>query len=190
MNFIQAFQMAIKSILNNKMRSFLTMLGIIIGVASVITLVSVLQGMQKQVMLDYQKMGVNKINVNYNSQSLDLSQPLYDYCNSLSGEVLGVTPNATSNLKLRYRNKNWNTTVYFGNDKFDTCLNFSLQNGRGISYSDVFNRVRVCVIGTTIKKQFFGLENPIGKTIKISGYQFKVIGVYKEKANSTSEKME
>lgn len=184
MKFIQAFSMALKSIFNNKMRSFLTMLGIIIGVGSVITLVSVMQGTQRKVLEEYAKMGTNRINVGYYDWNVDLTDDLYKYCISLKDEVLGVTPNTQQDLRCRYRTKNWTPTVYFGNDKFDVCLSYELDKGRTVSYSDVRNRVKICVIGSTIQKEFFGLENPIGKKIKISGHEFTVVGLYKEKSDS------
>lgn len=184
MKFLQSFSMALKSIFNNKMRSFLTMLGIIIGVGSVITLVSVMQGTQRKVMEEYAKMGTNKINVNYYDWNVDLTDELYKFCLSLNDEVLGVTPNSSQSIKIRYKTKNWQPEVYFGNDKFDICLNYELEKGRTISYSDIRNRVKVCVIGSTIQKEFFGLEDPIDKKIKIGGNEFTVVGLYKSKSDS------
>ena len=111
MKFIQAFSMALKSIFNNKMRSFLTMLGIIIGVGSVITLVSVMQGTQRKVLEEYAKMGTNRINVGYYDWNVDLTDDLYKYCISLKDEVLGVTPNTQQDLRCRYRTKNWTPKI-------------------------------------------------------------------------------
>lgn len=192
MNIFQAFSMALKSIINNKMRSFLTMLGIIIGVGSVITLVSVMQGMQQQITDEFNKMGTNKINVSMHNYrgGADIGGMLNDYALSLSTEVLGVTPSTQERIMLRYRNKTWTPSVYFGSDKFDLCMNYKLAAGRTVSYSDIKNRIRVCVIGETVKKQFFGLENPIGKTIKIKGYQFIVVGVYTAKSDGQQYSMD
>ena len=83
MNIIQTFKMSIKSIWHNKTRSLLTMLGIIIGVASVITLVSVMQGAQKQIMDSYNSMGTNRIDVYYSSWQNDLTDELYAFCKTL-----------------------------------------------------------------------------------------------------------
>ena len=182
MRFFQAFSMAIKAILNNKMRSILTMLGVIIGVGSVITVVSVIQGTQRKTLEMYAQMGTNKINVSYYDWGVDLTDELYRYCLSLKDEVDGVTPANQQQLKLRYKTKNWTPNVYFGNDKFSTCLNYKLEAGRDISYSDIRNRVKVCVIGGTVKNEFFGLSDPIGKKIKISGHEFTVVGLYQSKA--------
>ena len=171
-----------KSIFNNKMRSLLTMLGIIIGVCSVITLVSVMRGSQVKIMESYAKMGTNRISVYYNTwDGSDFAGDLYAFCKSLTAEVEGVTPNSTQWLTLRYKTKSMETRVNFGSDQFDQCLNYTLAAGRGLCYADIRNRVKVCVLGSRVAEQFFNLENPVGKTIKIKGDQYTVIGVYQSK---------
>ncbi len=182
MRILQTFSMAMKSIFNNKMRSLLTMLGIIIGVCSVITLVSVMRGSQAKIMESYAKMGTNRISVYYNTwDGTDFAGDLYAFCKSLTAEVEGVTPNSTQWLTLRYKTKSMETRVNFGSDQFDQCLNYTLAAGRGLCYADIRNRVKVCVLGSRVAEQFFNLENPIGKTIKIKGDQYTVIGVYQSK---------
>lgn len=180
MNIFQTFSMALKNIFLNKTRSILTMLGIIIGVGSVITLVSVMQGMQDQVMQNYTRMGTNRIDIYYNSWQKDLTTVLYEYCKSLD-EVAGITPQKNTGMKIRYKTKNMDGRVTFASDDYDVCSNMTIESGRGISYADIKNRVRVCTIGSYVAEQFFGLENPVGKYIRIQGYTFKVIGVYVEK---------
>ena len=185
MNILQTFSMALKSIFLNKTRSILTMLGIIIGVGSVITLVSVMQGMQNEIMESYNKMGTNKIQIYYNSwNGVDLTNDLYQFCKSLD-EVSGVTPQQNASAKVRYKTKNVNGRINFASDDYDVCNNMTIVNGRALSYADIKNRVRVCTIGSYVADQFFGLENPVGKTIRIQGYTFKVIGVYKEMFGGT-----
>ncbi|MCX7614870.1 MAG: ABC transporter permease [Clostridiales bacterium] len=180
MNFHQSFLMAIKSVLNNKMRSFLTMLGIIIGVSSVITLVSVIQGMQKSVMNQFEKMGKNKIVINCN-ESVDLTSDLYTFCASHSEYIDGVSPDQSMQYKVRYKTKTLDTNVFFGNDKYAVCNNFTLSNGRKLSYTDIKNRVKVAIIGERIRKEMFGFENPVGKKLAIKGQTFTVIGVFEGK---------
>ncbi len=188
MRILQTFSMAMKSIFNNKMRSLLTMLGIIIGVCSVITLVSVMRGSQAKIMESYAKMGTNRINVNYNTwDGSDFAGDLYDFCKSLSVEVQGVTPNSGQWLSLRYKTKSMQTRVNFGSDQFDQCLNYTIAAGRSLCYADIHNRVKVCVLGSRVAEQFFNLENPIGKTIKIKGDQYTVVGVYLSKFNNQEQ---
>ena len=103
MKLWQAFKMAFKSISMKKMRSFLTMLGIIIGVASVVIMVSVVQGQNRKNMEYFEKMGDNKINLyaySYTDTNNEISQKLYDYCLSMSDSVLGITPNVELGQKM------------------------------------------------------------------------------------------
>ncbi len=179
---LQTFSMAMKSIFNNKMRSLLTMLGIIIGVMSVITLVSVMRGSQAKIMESYAKMGTNRISVYYYTwDGSDFAGDLYDYCKGLTAEVQGVTPNTQQWLTLRYKTKSMETRVNFGSDQFDLCENYEIAAGRSLCYADIYNRVKVCVLGSRVAKEFFNLENPIGKTIKIRGDQYTVVGVFQSK---------
>ena len=98
--------------------------------------------------------------------------------------IAGVTPNTSQNLKCRYKNKNWSTTIYFGNEDFGLCQNYQLEKGRELSYSDLYNRLPVCVIGSAVRQQLFGLEDPIGKQVRVGGVSCTVVGLYKERAES------
>ena len=172
MNIRQAVKMAFKSILGNKGRSFLTMLGIIIGIASVMTIVSTVNGMNQESMKQFEAMGTNKINVSamrYDGQ--DVFDDLYDYCSSLGSDlVLGITPNANLwDLTVVYGSKSskameknqenmWNgdgtmnndlalpPECYLGSDQYAVCNNFQLAKGRDISNIDIKNYNQVCVL--------------------------------------------
>ena len=174
--------MAFKSILHNKMRSFLTMLGIIIGVCSVITLVSVIQGAQRKTMEAYSKMGTNLISVYYGSWGApqkDITEDFFEKCTQLNDYILGVTSASSRNLTAKYKSKTLSDSqVYLASDTFDICMNTTLAAGRTIGYSDIKNRVKVCVLGSYTANEFFGLENPIGKQIKLNGIYYTVIGTY------------
>lgn len=181
---IRSTKMAFKSIFQNKMRSFLTMLGIIIGVCSVITLVSVIQGVQKQTMEAYNRMGSNIITAYYGSwgsNNLDISDEFFDKCVNLDEYIIGATSTRTHQLSAKYKSKSLQyARVYLASDTFDVCMNNTLEKGRTISYSDIENKVKVCVLGSYVANEFFGLENPIGKQIKLGGVFYTVIGTYKE----------
>ena len=145
MNIWQAFTMALKSIAMKKTRSFLTMLGIIIGVASVVIMVSVVQGQNKKNMEYFEKMGNNKITVSaysYYDSNNETSQKLYDYCLSLSDLVDGITPDVELGNKATvqygaktlsvndYSNGNydWEKAMHIklGSDQYGVCNNYSL----------------------------------------------------------------
>ena len=202
MTIFRTAKMAFKSILHNKMRSFLTMLGIIIGVCSVITLVSVIQGVQRQTMEAYSKMGTNIITAYYGtwssgytdengnyvesaSRTIDLTDAFFNECARLSEYIMGVTDSQSGNASAKYKSKTLaNAITYAASDTFDICLNLELAAGRSVSYSDVRNKTHVCTLGSYTAKEFFGLEDPLGKQIKINGNYFTVIGVYKSKYNN------
>ena len=153
MNLAQAFKMAFKSIASKKTRSFLTMLGIIIGVASVVIMVSVVQGQNRKNMEYFEKMGDNKIQVyayQYYNTSGDISELLYEYCLGMQDLVLGITPNIESYQTM---------TIKYGAKTFSTD-----------NYDDWCKRISV--------KQLFDFVDPVGETIQINGQSFLVVGWY------------
>lgn len=199
MNLWQAFKMAFKSISCKKTRSFLTMLGIIIGVASVVIMVSVVQGQNKKSMEYFEKMGDNKITAyaySYMDMNNETSQKLYDFCLTLDDLVLGITPDAEIGQKLtiRYGAKtlsvndwdnmmggyDWETMMHvkLGSDQYGICNNYTLGGGREISWLDIEKTNAVCVLGSGAKEQLFNFMDPVGETITINGQPFLVIGWY------------
>lgn len=194
MNIGQSFKMAFKSIFSNKVRSILTMLGIIIGVAAVIIMVSIVEGSNKQIRDYYESMGTNKINVYaYKWNGEDITDELYEYCLSLDELILGVTPNAYYwGRGMRYKTVSTDNMeyggpqIYMGSDQFSLCNNFEIEYGRDISYLDVKNYNQVVVLGARLKEYLFPYRDPIGEIVTIGEYPFEVIGVYKAKdPNST-----
>ena len=190
MNLRQSFKMALKSIWGKKARSVLTMLGIIIGVAAVVIMVSIVQGSNKQMQEYYESMGTNKIEVYaYQWNGKDISDDLYDYCLSLSDLVMGVTPQgyywAQNGIKYGTTTTNnmeyGSPQVYLGSDQYAVCNNFTLEKGRDISYLDVQNYNQVIVLGARVAEYLFPYRDPIGETVNIDGHKFEVIGVYAAK---------
>ena len=182
--------MATKSIFSNVGRSILTMLGVIIGLAAVIILVSYAQGQNIAMQAYYDSMGTNTINVSaYTWRSgTDITQMLYDYCLGLDG-VAGVTPNGQVNVTISYESKtlsnnDWNTmtTVYLGSDQYGKCNDFTIAKGRELSYLDCKRLNKVCVLGSATADELFSFADPIGKTITLNGTPFLVVGVYQSKA--------
>ena len=191
MNWMQTVRMAFKSILNNKVRSILTMLGIIIGVASVIAIVASIQGTSKLQRLQYEAMGVNRIDIyGYGAKNRDW-QEFEDYMtNDLSDKIAAWSPQSQyydwQNSGIQYRAKRLNnndsnsgyTYMYFGNEHYGEVTSHAISAGRDISAADCRTRARVCVIGETLRKYFFGAMSPIGQKLQIGGKGFEVIGVY------------
>ena len=193
---MQAFKMAFKSIAAKKTRSFLTMLGIIIGVASVVIMVSVVQGQNKKNMEYYEKMGDNKISVDayqWYETSGSVSELLYEYCLGLQDLVLGVTPNmeVSNAITIQYGAKSFSTqnyddwekriSVQLGSDQYGVCNNYTLAGGRELSFLDVDKTNPVCVLGAGAKEQLFDFIDPVGETILLNGQSFLVVGWYEAK---------
>ena len=197
MNLWQAFKMAFKSISMKKTRSFLTMLGIIIGVASVVIMVSVVQGQNRQTMEMFEKLGDNKISVQaygYYDTNNETSQKLYDYCLTMSDLVEGITPdveiNETATVQYGAKtirindwnngNYDWQTAMHIklGSDQYGVCNNYTLAGGREMSYLDVEKTNAVCVLGAGAKEALFDFTDPVGEYITINGQPFKVVGYY------------
>ena len=203
MNILQAFKMAWKSIAGKKGRSALTILSIFIGIAAVMTIVSVMEGMKEEMMKQLNAMGSNRLTVymyswmydaDGNNISHDYFPDLYDYCQSMKETVVGVTPNGQANATVVYGTKNsanmetkydeqWNLisgppTIYFGSDQYSACSNLTLAKGRDLAYLDMQSYNQVCVIGAEAAKIFFGMVDPVGKEVKINGNKFTVVGVY------------
>ena len=166
---MNALRMALDSIREKKGRSFLTMLGIIIGVTAVLVLVALVSGYNADITAYYEKLGVNKVNVTVNwydtSRSVDVMDTLYDYGNGELGDmVLGVSPDLSTSLPMKYRTTTLDSgTLYLGSDQFSVCGNYTLKEGRDISAFDVDRRSRVCVLGSYVADSLFQYADPSGR---------------------------
>ena len=196
MNWLQTVRMAFKSIMNNKVRSILTMLGIIIGVASVIAIVAYIQGGTKLQQLQFEGMGTNRIDISgYGAKSRDWDD-FEDYLsNDLADKVSAWSPQSQyydwQNDGIQYRSKKLTssdsyTYMYFGNEHYGDVTNHVITVGRDLSATDCRSRARVCVIGETLRKYFFGAMSPLGQKIRIGGKSFEVVGVYKGNSKGRS----
>lgn len=178
--------MAVSSILGNKMRSFLTMLGVIIGVGAVILLVSVGEGSARNVTQRIQSMGSNLLTVNIRgrgavtSLSYNEAMEFADFPG-----VHRIAPTQTSTATVKYGN----TTVDDASlestvPDYRSVLNYEVASGRFLMESDVTGRQKVAVIGKEIVDELFPFQNPLGERIKVNGQTFTIIGTLKEKGTS------
>lgn len=187
--------MALDAIREKKGRSFLTMLGIIIGVCAVLVLVAMVSGYNADLTAYYEKQGVNKVEVSISyfdtTRVTDITDNLYTYGNKdLSAYVTGVSPDLSTSATLKYQDNNLDTTVYLGGDQFSTCSNYILATGRDISQVDIAQRSKVCILGTYVTETLFGYANPLGKTVNINGYPYVVVGTYYQKDGTTEDSMD
>ena len=191
----ESFLMAWASLIANKLRSLLTMLGIIIGVAAVIALVSIGNGVKQDIEDSISSLGSNLLVVlpgaprtpgarpsQGSMKSLKISD--YEAIAKLEG-VKAASPMTNGSYVVIYQNKNWTTSVAGVNANFQDVNNWTMTSGRFFSDKNVQNRERVAVVGQTVVKNLFADEDPVGKEIRVKNIPFRVIGVLKSKGNGT-----
>ena len=188
---LQSFKLAMKSIWSNKMRSFLTMLGIIIGVASVIILVSLVNAYMSYMTDSFSSMGTNQITVNMiNLSSRSVSdEEMYEFY-SEQGEVFDeISPMVSIGGTIKYGNDSMTSTSITGvSEAYLSIKGWELQYGRNLQYGDMTGRHKVCVIGTYVADELYGsAENAYGETLKINGYAFTIVGVAAQQEDEMEE---
>ena len=188
---LQSFKLAMKSIWSNKMRSFLTMLGIIIGVASVIILVSLVNAYMSYMTDSFSSMGTNQITVNMiNLSSRSVSdEEIYEFY-SEQGEVFDeISPMVSISGAIKHGNDSMTSTSITGvSEAYLSIKGWELQYGRNLQYGDMTGRHKVCVIGTYVADELYGsAENAYGETLKINGYAFTIVGVAAQQEDEMEE---
>lgn len=189
----ESFLMAWASLIANKMRSILTMLGIIIGVAAVIALVSIGNGVKQDIQNSISSLGSNLLMVMPGAprtpgvrpsagsmKSLKVSD--YEAISKLDG-VKAASPMTNGSYVVIYQNKNWTTSVSGVNANYLDVNNWSMKSGRFLSEKNVQNRERVAVVGKTVVKNLFGDEDPVGAEIRVKNIPFRIIGVLNSKGS-------
>ncbi|WP_270837986.1 ABC transporter permease [Mitsuokella multacida] len=195
MLFKECFIMAIKALLANKMRSLLTMLGVIIGVAAVIALVSVGMGVRTGITSNFESLGANTITIMPGSSNRggprgaagSMQTLKYDDAKAIEAKIKDiqyVSPTVSSSYQVVNGNQNWNTSVTGVTPDLMQIRSLTVDNGSFISKEDMTKRTRVAVIGATVAENLFGTENPVGKNIRIKNQPFKVIGILASKGSS------
>jgi putative ABC transport system permease protein len=187
MNFKQSFRLAIKSLKSSKMRSFLTMLGIIIGVASVIILVSLMNGLSEEMTSRFESMGTNTITVNVMGRGTNRSisaEEIEALVNENPEYLDQYSPRVNASVTAKYDVNSVDTTATGVNEYYDEMQSVEVTYGRFIQYIDSERRQKVCVIGTYLVQELFGGADPVGENIKINGSYYTVVGVLKETADS------
>lgn len=188
--------MAFESIRDKKIRSFLTMLGIIIGVGAVLILVSVVQGYNADLTAYYEKQGVNKVNVSIinfdRTNTMDQSDEFMDWVRTnLQDQITGVTPAASTSGTLKYYSNTSSTAViYFGGEQWSACNNYTLDEGRDLLVQDIDSRNGVCVIGSYVADLLFGFRDAIGETLMVNGTPLTVVGTFYQKDGGEESSMD
>ncbi len=197
MKLINLIKIAIAAIRRNKMRSFLTMLGIVIGVAAVIAMLAIGQGSNASIRETISSMGTNLINVMPASQnkggvhqgrgaSPTLVVEDVTYLENNGTLIEAVSPEVDGSGQIVYGSSNWPTTIYSGNEDYPFIKKYEIETGRIYTSKEIKTAAKVCLVGQTIVENIFdeGVD-PIGKTIRFNKIPFKIIGTLKEKGDNT-----
>ncbi|MEK9149005.1 MAG: ABC transporter permease [Candidatus Desantisbacteria bacterium] len=195
MNLAEGFSTGLKGLSANKLRSGLTMLGIIIGVAAVIAMVSIGEGAKQAITKRIESMGSNLLMVRPTRPDEDRKTELTGSSPGLTNEdglailkkcpsVQNVACEVTLKAQTKYLDKDWDTSITGTTPFYEEVKNFHVEEGRFISSEDVNEWKKVCVLGKTVTKELFKEENPIGKTIKIKNERFVCIGVMEAKGQT------
>jgi putative ABC transport system permease protein len=184
MSFKNTLKMSVKSIFANKMRTFLTMLGIIIGVFSVIVIVSLGQGAKANVTSSIESMGTNVMSISVFSDKVKLDVENLEELESIEG-ILNLSPEMSSYGMVKYGIENIGGVKISGIDNsYLNIQNFKIGKGRSLTDVDMDYRNQVALIGTKIAEKLFKKFDPIGRKIFIQGERYTVVGVLEEKKSS------
>lgn len=194
MNWSAALQLALTALWRNKTRAMLTTLGVIIGVASVIAMVSIGAGAQQRIADQLASMGTNTLVVRPGSvthggvrtgagTTTSLTRADAEAIKQLPG-VIAVAPTVRSSVQLRYRGTNWGSAVEGVTPDYISVRSWPVAEGEFFTEQNVIGADHVCVLGQTVARELFGLANPIGETIVMKGLACQVRGVLTEKGAS------
>ncbi|MDP4092715.1 MAG: ABC transporter permease [Bacillota bacterium] len=181
MGIIQAYKMAIKAIVGNKVRSFLTMLGVIIGVSAVIASVAFAQGSTANITNTLKGLGTNLVQVTITGRNSNRNvtyDEMQDFSNQNQDIVQALSPVVSGgNVTLKVGNKSTTTTSLTGtNPDYEVIKDMHVQNGRFLLQQDIDYYQKVALIGTAVVNSLYGGADPVGRIIKINGQEFKVVG--------------
>ncbi len=196
MLFSESVQIAVTALLGNKLRSILTMLGIIIGVGAVIAMISIGMGVKQNVTNSIASLGSNMLIVTPGStnkggvrSAAGSSQKLkYEDAEAIKKKIKNidyVSPTVNGSYQIVNGHENWNSSVYGVTPEYLKIRDLTIGTGSFITQNDLNSRNRVAVIGTTVATNLFESENPVGKNIRINNQPYKVIGVIESKGQSS-----
>ncbi len=187
-------QAAFNGLREHKFRSFLTMLGIIFGVASVIAMLSIGEGAKREAIKKYQQLGVNNIiirDMDLSDKELESVRAKFSPGLSLKDaqairnivpQIVDLAPQAEKKADVKYQDKSIKATLIGVTPSYSEILNYTTESGSFVNKNHQSRQLKVCVIGTDIASKFFTIDDPIGQSIKVDDQWLEVIGVLKSKS--------
>ena len=195
MHFLQTMKVALRALTRNKMRTFLTALGIIIGVGAVIAMVSIGEGAKAGIQERFNSMGTNLLFVypgsrnmggvrtgsgGWNSIKEDDAKAISDGCDA----VQAISPSVSSRAQVVFGNKNWSTSIQGAGAMYTVIRDWAMDSGVFFDDGMVRAASKVCVLGSEVKNNLFGAEDAVGAIIRIKQIPFRVLGVLTSKGQS------
>ena len=186
---VETFRQAIQNVWSNKLRTFLTMLGIIIGVMAVIVIVGLGNGMTQSMRDSFSAMGTNTLSINiwgYGSRTVTV-EDVYAIGTKNPDLIRSISPQIDfSNNTPKVGTTTYRYSTVAGVDEnFTSMKNYTVAQGRGLQYMDMKDNKQVCVIGDYLNRVAYGGRG-VGQTIKLGAYKFRIVGVLNAKVNNTS----
>ena len=193
MNFTNLFKIALRAIFASKMRSFLTALGIIIGIASVITMLAIGQGTKKSIQANISSMGSNMImitpgadvrgGVRQDASSMEtLKLTDYEAIKEQCDYISAISPTVSKSGQFIYGNENTPSSMYGVNQDYLTIRQLSISDGEMFTETDIKTSAKVCILGQTVVDNLFpNGSDPVGKIVRFGSIPFRVVGVLKKK---------
>ncbi|WP_371410192.1 ABC transporter permease [Bacillus wiedmannii] len=180
---MQTFKMALKSIRANKIRAFLTMLGIIIGVSSVIVMVAIGQGSTKEVQDQIGNLGTNVLTVTITDSGATFKETDAKQIQDIDG-IKAIAPTVSGRVTVKHEKMNTQVSMIGTTSSYLDVRDLKLQSGRFIADLDQGNHSKIVVLGSDTAQTLFGLGDPVGNSVKVNGTSYKVVGVLESVGSS------
>ncbi len=189
MRIAESLSLALKNIVSSKVRTLLTMLGIIIGVAAVIVIVGLGSGLEHYIADSFSSMGTNTLTVSVQSRGATRTmevEDMYEIVAEHPGELALCSPTVSMMGGVKIGTETTSTSVSGVSEDYNAIYSYTISQGRGLQYSDIATRSKVCVVGAYVNQAWFG-GNALGQTLRVGGQALTVVGVLDQREDSMSE---
>ena len=189
MRITESFSLALKNIASSKVRTLLTMLGIIIGVAAVIVIVGLGSGLERYIADSFSSMGTNTLTVSVQSRGATRTMEvddMYDIVADHPEELELCSPTVSMAGGVKIGTETTSTSVSGVSEDYNNIYGYTISQGRGLQYSDIAARARVCVVGAYVNQAWFG-GNAVGQTLRVGGQTLTIVGVLSQREDAMEE---
>ena len=189
MRFTESLSLALKNIVSSKVRTLLTMLGIIIGVAAVIVIVGLGSGLEHYIADSFSSMGTNTLTVTVQSRGATRTmeaEDMYEIVADHPGQLELCSPTVSMMGGVKIGSDTTSTSVSGVSEDYNSIYGYTVAQGRGLQYSDIATRSKVCVVGAYVNQAYFG-GNAVGQTLRVGGQALTIVGVLDQREDSMSE---